>query len=98
MKAKPHARRKPLPGLPASKRVTVPFNGGNVEAIDLRFATTREASAELTLDDGTVLVLQIVVAGVSKLVDQKAQDGTPIYSVRSSNVLSVATQPPAKKH
>ena len=70
-----------------SRPVTANFNGKNVPATSLDFKTTNDDWNEYQLEDGTTLRLRTIVAEIVSIDGQKNADGSPLYQVKSGNVI-----------
>ena len=70
------------------KRTKVPFEGKQVDAVELSFETVREEWNEYKCEDGSTIRLKTVVSKIHRS-DQKNTVGEPIFMVRSSNIVDV---------
>ena len=70
-----------------------PFQGGEVDGAEVEFETEREGFNTYLLEDGTKLKFKGVVTRVVRLVGQFNADGSPLYLVQSSNVVSTDCPP-----
>lgn len=68
-----------------------PYGAGEVSGEDVDFEPERERFNVYLLEDGTKLKFKAVVTSVARL-DVFDKDGSPVYWVRSSNVM-VADSP-----
>ncbi|MCH8185541.1 MAG: hypothetical protein IH862_05515 [Chloroflexi bacterium] len=67
----------------------VPYKGKQVDADDVSFTIVSEDWNRYQLHDGTEIRIRLVVRDILKIPREIDGEGTPVYSVRSSNVLVV---------
>jgi hypothetical protein len=79
------------------RTIKVPFEGKNVDGVELDFKTTKEEWNEYELTDGTIIRLKVVVTNIARLTDKYDNVGNPMYIVRSSNVLGISAPEKLKK-
>ena len=72
-----------------SRPVTANYNGKNVPATSLDFESINDEWNEYRLEDGTTLKLRTVVAEIVSIDGKKSADGSPVYQVKSGNVLHI---------
>jgi hypothetical protein len=77
--------------------VKVPFQGAMVDGVEMDFKTIREEWNEYQISDGSTIRVKLVMTNIVKLKDKHDQTGTPIYSVKSSNVLAVSVPEKSNK-
>ena len=71
-----------------AKQTKVPFQGEQVDAVELSFETVREEWNEYKCEDGSTIRLKTVVSKIHRS-DQKNEAGEQIFMVRSSNIVDV---------
>jgi hypothetical protein len=74
------------------KRVKVEFEGQQVDADEVEFKTDKEEWNSYTSEDGATIKLKHVVSTIYKLLDRAKEDGSPVYLV-TGTVLITATHP-----
>lgn len=79
-----------------STRVKIEFGGEEVDADDLGFVSDREEWNSYTAEDGTIIKLKHVTAKIYKLVGKTKEDGSPMYVV-SGTALLTTTVPSSEK-
>lgn len=75
------------------KKTKYPYEGELLDAEELEFEPVSSARAELNLEDGTVLKLNLVPLKVVKLAGRYNEAGEPIYFVRWNSSLSTSVPP-----
>ena len=78
-----------------SARVKIEFEGRQVEADDLEFKADKEDWNSYTAEDGAVIKLKHVTAKIYRLVDRTKEDGSPMYVVCGTALLT--TTPPSSE-
>ena len=73
------------------------FQGREVDAAEVDFQTRKEDWNEYQLMDGSVIKMKLVVGGIFRVLDQYDGEGSPVYVVRSKNVLMVSSPDNLKK-
>jgi len=79
------------------RSIKVPFEGKIVEGLEMGFKSISEDWNEYEVNDGTIIRLKVVVTNIAKLTDRYDKEGSPIYVVKSSNVLSISAPEKLKK-
>jgi len=64
-------------------------NGEEVEALNIPITQSVEKFSELTLDDGTTLLIKTTAIRVGRVIGKYDQKGEPIYNVQSANLVAV---------
>jgi len=72
-----------------SEKIKVNFGDDLVDASPVAINQSSEYFNQYFLDDGTVLRMKLVATRVLRLEDRYDNDGSPVYFVQSTNVLSV---------
>ena len=72
-----------------SDKIKVNFGNEIVDASPVPINQSSEYFNQYFLDDGTVLRMKLVATRVLRLDDRYDNDGSPVYFVQSTNVLSV---------
>ena len=67
--------------------------GNSVDATLIDITESIEHFNKLTLSDGTVLNVKIVVTKVCRLDDRYDNEGNPIYMISSNNVVVIHSAP-----
>ena len=67
----------------------VPYQGKEIEAIEIEVIRVNEPWAEYQLADGKVLMVKDVIKAVYKLVGEKNPDGSDIYHFEFQKVTRV---------
>ncbi|RIK94536.1 MAG: hypothetical protein DCC71_23605 [Proteobacteria bacterium] len=67
---------------------TLNLGGRQVQGDVVRFKVVEEPWCEYDLEDGTKVRLKIVVSEVIRLEGVYTDEGDPVYTVKSSNVMS----------
>jgi len=75
----------------------LPYEGREVEAVDVDFKVIREDWNEYQLSDGTELRMRLVVSNVFLLPEEYDPEGNPVYVVKSGNILVVRSPDHLKK-
>ncbi len=73
----------------SQKKITVTYRDRPREAVKVQINESTERWTEISLEDGSSLRLKAVITNVARLVDEFDADGSPVYVVRSSNILTV---------
>ncbi|MDA2924473.1 hypothetical protein MYX65_07430 [Acidobacteria bacterium AH-259-L09] len=74
----------------------VNIQGKDVEAEEIGFQSRKEEWNEYILDDGSTVKIKLVATNIFK-TDQVDQQGTPIYLVKSQNIMTVTPLKKLKK-
>ncbi len=72
-------------------------NGDLVDAEQMEAIQSNERWNEYFLEDNSVIKMKLVVTKIVRLVGQYDQAGNPIYSINSTNVVSVDCPDSLKK-
>jgi hypothetical protein len=72
-------------------------DGREVDMIEMPFQTGAEHWNEYVVNDGSVVRLKTVVTDILKVEDQYDPSGSPVYFVKSSQVISVSPSNGARK-
>lgn len=75
----------------------IPFQGHEVDAIEVTFRPKREDWNEYQLSDGTEIRMRLIVSDVFTLPGQYDQEGNPIYVIKSQNLVFVKAPDHLKK-
>ena len=67
--------------------------GSPVDGTVVRVSESVERFCDVTLEDGTVLRAKLVVTEAIRLEGQWDRAGHPVYQVKSTNVIQVASSP-----
>ena len=70
-------------------KTTVTYKNRAREAVKVQIDESTERWSEISLKDGSSLRLKPVITNVMRLVDEFDADGSPVYMIRSTNVLTV---------
>ena len=73
-------RKKKIPGP----------DGKLVSATEVGFRNSGEHWNEYLLDDGSVISIKLVVTSAFRVDDLFDEEGTPVYVVKSTNVMNVS--------
>ena len=73
----------------ATDKVTVRFNGRQVQATPVEVNQAAERWNEYLLEDGAVLKIKLVLTKALRLDGTYDGEGNPVYVVQSTNVTSV---------
>ena len=79
------------------RRRTVRFRNQDVEALEMPFQNIAEHWNEYLLNDGSVLRVKSVVTEILKIPEAYDSEGSPIYMVKSAQVVSVSPSDRARK-
>jgi hypothetical protein len=74
-------------------KANVPGVGDALDAIEVPISDTTERWTEVTLEDGSVIRVKPVVIAAARVEGKYDQEGNPIYSLRLSQVMVVASVP-----
>jgi hypothetical protein len=80
----------------AERRVQVPFQGKMVDGYETPVVKTEGTPTEITLEDGTVIRIQVTVASVTRLDSNAAgydPEGNPWFFIRSQPVITILSVP-----
>ena len=72
-----------------ARQTKVPFEGKQVNAVELGFETVREEWNEYKCEDGSTIRIKTVVSKLHRLEQKNVVTGEPIFMVRSSNIVDV---------
>ena len=72
------------------RRKKIPWQGQQVDAIELSFQPSGEHWNEYLADDGAVLRQKTVATEILRLVDQYDNEGNPVYVIKSASLVSVS--------
>ena len=81
-----------------SDKVTINFNGRQVEALPVEVNQTSERWNEYFLEDGSVLKMKLVLKKVFKVEGEYDAEGNPVYVMQSTNVTTVSAPENLKKN
>ena len=73
------------------------LQGKDVDATEVRFQTLKEEWNEYQLMDGTVLKMKTVVGEVFRIENTYDNEGSPVYQVKSNNLVIVKSPDALKK-
>jgi hypothetical protein len=79
--------------MPENSR-SIQFAGVSIEVEDMDIVAAREQPSEYELKDGSIVKVRSVLTALMRVVGQTNADGTPIYLV---NVTPVVTTLPTRK-
>lgn len=80
------------------KRIKIPFptpQSPPADGHEVPITQSTERWSEVTLEDGTVLRVKPNVISAIRIDNQWDQDGNPVYLMKSSQIMSVASAPPS---
>ena len=77
----------------AERKVKFQMSGEDVEAWDVPIEESTERWTELTLEDGAILRVKVVVSNVLRIPGKKDNDGNPLYAIKSTNALVLLSGP-----
>lgn len=72
-------------------------DGRVVEGQEVNFETLKEGWNEYKLEDGTILKVKLVLAGVVRVEEYDPMTGSPHYFIKSTNVISTIVPDELKK-
>ena len=72
------------------RRRKVPFQGKQVEGVEIPIRSSGEFWNEYFLEDGTVIKVKVVTTDIVRIDEQFDADGNPIYVMRNTTVSSVS--------
>lgn len=72
------------------RRRKVPYNGKQVEGIEIPIKSSGEFWNEYMLEDGTVIRVKVVMTDVVKVEGEYDGEGTPVYVIKSTMISSVS--------
>lgn len=78
------------------RRVQVNFKNQIVAGDELTFEPINESWNEYACDDGATVKVRLVVSRITRLLNEKNEDGEPVYVVKVSSIVAV-TPPAAQK-
>lgn len=70
-------------------KIKINYGGEEVEATPVEINQANEYWNQYLLDDGTILKMKLVATKVLRLENRYDNEGSPIYLVQSTNVLTV---------
>jgi hypothetical protein len=79
------------------KKVKVPYQGKQVDGLELEFKTKKEEWSEYEISDGTGIRMKLVVLNIVRLKDEYDPEGNPIYIAKSTTVISASPPEHLKK-
>jgi len=79
----------------SKKTIRIRVGAEDVEAVEVDFKAAAEPLIDLSLADGARVKLKVVIMSVLRAVDKKSPDGSPLYIIKSANVMEVT--PPDDK-
>ena len=71
------------------KKVKVPYQGRQVDGLEMEFKTKKEEWNEYEISDGSTLRLKPVIISIVK-IDEYDPDGNPVYMAKATNVVSIS--------
>lgn len=101
---RPEGSRSPCePAIPiwdgetsVGRKISVQTPGGPIDGEDLDFETLKESWNEYKTEDGSTIRMKTVVTNIVRLTGRFGPDGEPVYTVRSSNVVTTSSPPDLK--
>lgn len=75
------------------QRKTLSLLGQNVNVIEKPIASCKECFNEYTLEDGSVLKVKNVVTTIAQIEGQTMPDGSPLFLIFSTPVVTVVSSP-----
>ena len=78
-------------------KVTINFNGRQVEAIPVEVNQTSERWNEYFLEDGSVLKMKLVLKKVFRVDQEFDEEGNPVYVMQSTHVTSISAPKDLKR-
>ena len=75
----------------------VPYQGREVDAIQVDFKVVREDWNEYQLSDGSEIRMRLLVSEMFLLPGEYDQEGNPVYLVKSGNMMVVRSPDNLKK-
>lgn len=75
----------------------VPYKGKEVEATPVSPTSTNEYWNQYFLEDGSVIRMKLVATEFARIDGEYDDDGNPVYSIKSTNVVSVETPEELKR-
>lgn len=82
--------------MPEQKR-TINVLGKDTEVVDVPIVKMHEPSGEYELEDGTVLRVRNAASAILRIEGQSNADGTPLYFVMTTPVVTVISSRTAKR-
>ena len=73
----------------AKRKIRHPQTGKVIEAESIPIAKMTDASFQVTLEDGSVILVKVDVLEVVRIPDLWDTDGSPRYLLRSTNAMAV---------
>jgi hypothetical protein len=73
--------------------VLIPPDNRPVEGFDVPIDSSTERWSELKLEDGSILRVKPIIAGIVRVPDQYDPEGNPLYVLRGSIMMSVIEVP-----
>ncbi len=71
------------------KRTTITYKNQARKAVKVKIDESTERWTDISLEDGSSLRLKTIITNVMRLEDEFDADGSPVYLVRSTNILTV---------
>jgi hypothetical protein len=81
-------------------QIPVPLPNGTTKNIDcekIQVDESNERWSEIKLTDGSVIRIKQLVADIFRAVDDYDPDGNPLYIVKSTPIISIASVPDSLK-
>lgn len=72
------------------RRRKVPYQGKQVEGIEVPIKSSGELWNEYLLEDGTVIRVKVIMTDVVKVENEFDAEGTPVYVIKSTMISSVS--------
>jgi len=70
-------------------KVKINFGGEEVDAVPIDVNQANECWNQYLLEDGTVIKMKLVATRVLRIDNRYDNEGSPLYFVQSTNVMSV---------
>ena len=75
------------------QRKTLTLLGQDIQVIEKDIESSKESFNEYTLADGTVLKVKNVATSIAQIEGQTMPDGSPMFLIFSTPVITVVTSP-----
>jgi len=73
------------------------FGGKQVDALEIGFKSVREDWNEYNLNDGSILRIKLVLADVLRIVGEYDSEDTPVYKLKTANMMIVKSPDDLKR-
>ena len=77
----------------AERKTTVPYKGKDMEGTVVSVDSSTERFSEVSLEDGTILKTKLSAVEAIRIDGEWDDNGCPVYSLRSQNVVIVYEVP-----